>query len=129
MSCVQGDKSPRDKDFLFQNAIFEIFKMFKTIMKFTKVTCWINSKLGTTVWKVPKYGVFSGPYFLVFSPNTGKYGQIRTRKNSVFGHFSRSEQRHLHDTRDIFMLSHHYYAVINNVFITVELHILNSSWS
>ena len=35
-----------------------------------------------------EYGVFSGPYFLVFSLNTGKYGP---EKNSVFGHFSRSE--------------------------------------
>ena len=26
-----------------------------------------------TVWKVSKYGVISGPYFPVFSPNTGKY--------------------------------------------------------
>ena len=25
-------------------------------------------------WKVSKYGVISGPYFPVFSPNTGKYG-------------------------------------------------------
>ena len=28
-----------------------------------------------TAWKVSKYGVISGPYFPVFSPNTGKYGQ------------------------------------------------------
>ena len=27
-----------------------------------------------TVWKKPKYGVFSGPYFLVFGLNAGKYG-------------------------------------------------------
>ena len=27
-----------------------------------------------TVRKVFKYGVFSGPYFLVFGLNTGKYG-------------------------------------------------------
>ena len=27
-----------------------------------------------TAWKVPKYEVFSGLYFPVFSPNTGKYG-------------------------------------------------------
>ena len=27
-----------------------------------------------TAWKVSKYGVISGPYFSVFSPNTGKYG-------------------------------------------------------
>ena len=25
-----------------------------------------------------KYGVFSGSYFSVFSPNTGKYGQEKT---------------------------------------------------
>ena len=25
-------------------------------------------------WKVSKYGVISGPFFPVFSPNTGKYG-------------------------------------------------------
>ena len=40
---------------------------------------------GTTVWKVYKYLVFSGPYFPVFGL------KIWTRKNSVFGHFSRSE--------------------------------------
>ena len=33
------------------------------------------------------YRVFSGPYFLVFELNTGKYGP---EKNSVSGHFSRS---------------------------------------
>ena len=44
---------------------------------------------------------FSGPYFPVFGLNTEIYGvnlriqseyrKIRTKKNSVFGHFSRSE--------------------------------------
>ena len=52
------------------------------------------------VWKVSKYGVFSGPYFPAFGLNTERYGvslriqsecgKIRTRKNYVFGHFSRS---------------------------------------
>ena len=47
-----------------------------------------------------KYGVFSGPYFPVLGLNTeiysvnlriqSEYRKIRTRKNSVFGHFSRS---------------------------------------
>ena len=27
-----------------------------------------------TAWKVSKYGVISGPYFPVFSPNVEKYG-------------------------------------------------------
>ena len=44
-----------------------------------------------------KYGVFSGPCFVVFGVNMeiygvnlrieSKYGKIRTRKNSVFGQF------------------------------------------
>ena len=51
-----------------------------------------------TAWKVSKCGVFSGPYFPKFGLTTETYrvslcihfqfGKIRTRKNSVFGHFS-----------------------------------------
>ena len=47
-----------------------------------------------------KYGIFSGPYFPAFGLNTerysvslriqSEYGKIRTRKNSVFGHFPHS---------------------------------------
>ena len=53
-----------------------------------------------TAWNVSKYEVFSGPYFPVFGLNTEicgvnlriqfEYRKIRTRKNSVFGHVSRS---------------------------------------
>ena len=49
-------------------------------------------------WKVFKYGVFSGPYFPVFGLDAeiyfvnlriqSEYGKIRTKKNSVFKHFS-----------------------------------------
>ena len=39
-------------------------------------------------------GVFSGPYFPVFGLNS-EYRKIRTRKNSVFGHFPRSESFHV----------------------------------
>ena len=62
-----------------------------------------------TTWKVSKYGVFSGPYFPVSGLNTEiysvnlyiqyEYRKIRTRKYSVFGHFSRSvsaEFRRIH---------------------------------
>ena len=50
-----------------------------------------------TAWKVPKYGLFSGPYFPLFGLNNGdllgksiqsKDRKIRTTQNSVFGHFS-----------------------------------------
>ena len=51
-------------------------------------------------WNLSKYGAISGPYFPAFGVNTERYfgslriqsefWKIRTRKNSVFGHFSRS---------------------------------------
>ena len=65
---------------------------------------WIKreSWKANTAWKMSKYGFFSGPYFPVFRLNTeiysvnlriqSKYRKIRTRKKSVFGHFSRSER-------------------------------------
>ena len=53
-----------------------------------RVTFWLNEiNINNTAWKVSKYGVFSGPYFTIFGLNTGKCG---SRKNYVFGHFSRS---------------------------------------
>ena len=48
-----------------------------------------------------KYGVFCGPYFPAFGLNTkiyfvnlriqSEYRKIQTRKNSVFGYFSRGD--------------------------------------
>ena len=67
-------------------------------LKFFLLTLF-SIEVSYTAWKVSKYGVFSGPYFPVFGLNTGRYlslriqsecGKVRTRKNSVFGHFSRS---------------------------------------
>ena len=53
----------------------------------------------STAWKVSKYRVFSGLYFSTLELNTDRCevplriqsecGKIRTRKNSVFEHFSR----------------------------------------
>ena len=37
-------------------------------------TWWVSQSLYYTVWKVSKYGVFSGPYFPVFGMNTEIYG-------------------------------------------------------
>ena len=33
---------------------------------------------------MPKYGVFPGPYFPTFSPNTGKYGPEETAYFDIF---------------------------------------------
>ena len=68
------------------------------IIRMNDILLYITSN---TVWKVSKYGVFSSPYFPAFGLNTERYGvslriqsecgKIRTRKNSVFRHFSRCE--------------------------------------
>ena len=65
----------------------------------------------TTAWKLSKYGVFSGPFFPVFGLNTKRYsvsrriqsecGKIQTRKNSVFGHCSRSKLLFIFWFRDL----------------------------
>ena len=71
-------------------------------------------------WKVSKYGVFSGPYFPAFAVNTETYGvnlriqfecrKIRTRKNSVFGYFSRSDElTRVVIARNHHIISHHKY--------------------
>ena len=44
-----------------------------------------------TAWKVSKYGVISGPCFPALGIIYSECGKIRTRNNSVFGHFSRSD--------------------------------------
>ena len=77
-----------------------LFSELQILSTFMKILALCNSLI--TLWKVSKYGVFSGLYFPVFGLNTDiyfvnlciNYGcrKIRTRKNSVFGHFSRSDQ-------------------------------------
>ena len=76
-----------------------IFEFSPIFMSSNSVFC-INITSTLTAWKVPKYGVISGPYFPLFGLNTERYGEslciqsnyrkIRTRNNSVFGRFSRS---------------------------------------
>ena len=57
-----------------------------------------NFSLLHTAWKVSKYGVISGPYFSVVNLRIqSEYRKLRTRNNSVFGHFSRSAY-HFHST-------------------------------
>ena len=78
--------------------IFMLTKSLKTFKSLSLRLLWWW--LDITAWKVPKYGVFSGPYFPVFVLNTeiysvnlriqSEYRKIRTRKNPAFGHFSHS---------------------------------------
>ena len=73
-------------------------KMFSNTKDRTSQEWNIQSQKLHTTWKVSKYEDFSGPYFLVFGLNTerystiqSKYRKMRTRKNFVLGHFSRSD--------------------------------------
>ena len=80
---------------LFQVHIFLCSDWMRRFTEFSKLVQQ-NDYCG----KVFKYGVISGPYFPVFGLNAEIYGvnlrilskcrKIRTRNNSVFGHFSRS---------------------------------------
>ena len=49
-----------------------------------KCSSLIKVRVIRTAWKASKYGVFSGGYFPVFSPNTGKY---RTKKTTYLDTF------------------------------------------
>ena len=77
------------------------FSMMKSIIMCIRGSRSIKHEQENTARKVSKYRVFSGPYFPAFGLNTEIYGvnlriqsecgKIRTRKNSVFGHFFHSE--------------------------------------
>ena len=76
--------------------------LINTLSKYIRKICF-NLRISkcSTAWKVCKYGVISGSYFPIFGLNTkiysvnltiqSKYRKIRTRNNSIYGHFSRSE--------------------------------------
>ena len=76
----------------------KVSTFFETVTKVLRSILLILLK--HTAWKVSKYGVFSGPYFPLLRLNTEiyrvnlriqlEYGNIRTWKNSVFGHYSPS---------------------------------------
>ena len=60
-----------------QEGFHEFYLFFASCLNNRKMMMlWKNVKYfyTFTAWKVYKYGVISGPYFHVFSPNTGKYG-------------------------------------------------------
>ena len=81
------------KDFKQKLYVFLVSKKSKKY-RLSKISCSI------TAWKVSKYGAFPGPHFPAFALNSERYSvslciqsecrKIRARKNSVFGHFSRS---------------------------------------
>ena len=48
-----------------------------------------NFCAANTAWKVSKYGVFSGPYFQIFSPNTGKHLPEKLRILILFTQWNR----------------------------------------
>ena len=57
-----------------------------------------------------KYGVFSGPYFPVFSPNTGKYGP---EKNHAVAFFEKTVKDFW---KKMFIVD---FAVIHKIFETI----------
>ena len=103
---IQISSDFKDQSFFFLTCNIEVLTKFQPTknirekweleLMFEKILL----RIIITAWKVSKYGVFSGPYFPGFGLNTeiysvslrnqSEYWKIRTRKNFVFGHFSRS---------------------------------------
>ena len=70
--------------YIFNCSKYSVLFWITNLHQFKRKT---KLQYNNTAWKGSKYGVSSGSYFLVFSPNTGKYGPD---KISVFGLFSHS---------------------------------------
>ena len=56
-----------------RNLLIQIFKIIylSYLLNYVRI---VSFRKPSTAWKVSKYRVISGPYFPVFSPNTGQYG-------------------------------------------------------
>ena len=54
--------------------VFDDFTLASNILKLNESLPLFRVSSIVTASKLSKYGVISGPYFPVFSPNTGKYG-------------------------------------------------------
>ena len=54
--------------------VFDDFTLASNILKLNESLPLFQVSSIVTASKLSKYGVISGPYFPVFSPNTGKYG-------------------------------------------------------
>ena len=93
-----------------KDALSRLYAITRADPRVMRVVHWFKAKFLLTIdvlfhksyfsrnatWKVSKYGVSSGPYFPVFEQNMqSENRKIRTRKNSLFGHFSRSDSRML----------------------------------
>ena len=84
------------------NCLLSVNHYAKTIHSSSTLPFFNIYAYSTTGWKMSKYWVISGPYFPVFGLNTeiysvnlriqSEYRKIRTRNNSAFGHFSRSDK-------------------------------------
>ena len=81
---------------VFWNGVLNLRKLFLSLLLVLRAI-----PKTFTAWKVSKYKVFSCPYFPSFGLNAERCSvslctqseceKIPTRKNSVFGHFSRSD--------------------------------------
>ena len=87
-----------DFNLVYKGSPWAAMPKSKVNMKAQKESLYSKSK-SATAWKVSKYGVFSGPYFSAFELNMERYisiriqsecREIRTKKSSLFGYFSRS---------------------------------------
>ena len=80
---VLGDGSPMNI-----LTVFDDFTLASNILKLNESLPLFRVSSIVTASKLSKYGVY---FWSVFSCIQAEYRKIRTRNNTVFGHFSRSE--------------------------------------
>ena len=107
--CLQNSLKIKETS---PNTFTQIIFRFKQVLG-TPLNSFVSFfRLGNfnTVWKVAKYGVFSGPYFPVFGLSKGKYGPEKLRmwtpftqcnvaihSNKLYPELSESEVKKLHE--------------------------------
>ena len=104
---------------LFRNKRFIVANFLLTLVRWN-LLAFITLLLTDTPWKVFKYGVISGQHFSVFGLNTKIYSKIRTKNNSMLGHFSHSVSNchnfSLAQAIASFFISSIFSCIIRNVF-------------
>ena len=88
---------------------------FKLVAKTTLIAIFRTFFQRCTAWKLSKYGVFSGPHFAVFTPNTGK---CRPEKFPVTTLFTQCEVSFFSESPEIVFWMDSAFLVQHNTFDT-----------
>ena len=90
IQCRYAVEHLRERGVLNAAVYYRSLWIFKNILKgnLTTFTKTLRHRYPHCVWKVSKYGVFYRRYFLIFSPNMGKYDPQKLRIWTLFTQYT-----------------------------------------